>query len=169
MISADVCPEVHPLNHGFGRLNPESPWDYITPAKPRPPQVCATRLCRRHAAEGRRVCSTCRCRLSRVNNPVRAAYKDLRDNAKRRKKYFDVTFEQYDNFVRENGYMEGKGRTVGCLHVDRKDPLLGYTIANLQVLPAEVNSAKAREDKLKHQNYQPLQRTLPNGLEDVGF
>ncbi len=170
MIPADLCPEVHPLMHGLGRLNPESPWDYITPATPRSSTICATRFCRRQRSSCRsKICNTCKSRLLRANKPVWAAFKAARDNAKRRGKVFDLTLEQYDKFVRANGYMDGKGRCSGCLHIDRIDALLGYTIDNITILTAEENSAKAHADKLRHQNYQPLQRTLPNGLEDVGF
>jgi hypothetical protein len=105
-------------------------------------------------------------RLDRLNNPLRASFTILRNNAKRRKKPFDLTLDQFRQFAEENGYMEGKGRHAGALHIDRRDPLKGYTIDNLRVLECTANSAKgAVEDKLRHYNHQPLQ----NELEDVGF
>jgi hypothetical protein len=66
--------------------------------------------------------------------------------------------------------MEGRGREVGCLHIDRKDPLKGYTIDNLTVLECTENSAKgAIEDKLRHYNNQPAQPDLTLDPDYVGF
>lgn len=168
MICPDSPHEVHPTLHGFGRTGPEARWDYIA-GKTRPAGGgCWTKFCRgtRSDMNRGRICHKCLTRLRRLNNPLTEAFKILRNNARRRGKPFDLTLDQFRQFAEENGYLEGKGRHAGALHIDRKDPLLGYTLGNIRVLESTVNSAKgAIEDKLRHYNHQPLQ----GDLEDVGF
>ncbi len=83
----------------------------------------------------------------RVNNPVRALFNNVRDNARKRKKDFTLTWEEFEPFAIESGYYGQSGRFLGCLHIDRKDPLHGYHIWNIRVLEAGENSAKGTEDK----------------------
>lgn len=171
MIHPDTPHEVHPVLHGFGRTDPSAKWDYITGRTPPSGMTCWTRFCRgRRDTHNGRVCAKCRRRMDRMNYPLREAFKTLRDNARRRKKPFDLTFQQFKDFAEKHGYMEGKGRESGCLHIDRKDPLKGYTYDNLTVLECTVNSAKgAIEDKLRHYNHQPCQPDLTLDPDYVGF
>jgi hypothetical protein len=46
-------------------------------------------------------CSTCYSRNWKKNNPIRYAYQTAKDNAKRRGKVFELSFEEYKEFVIE--------------------------------------------------------------------
>lgn len=90
-------------------------------------------------------CNTCIKRAQREANPIKAAFFDLRTNAKRRKILFDLTFEQFEKFCIETTYMIGKGKTKDSYSVDRKIESLGYTEGNLQVLTLSENTKKENE------------------------
>jgi hypothetical protein len=170
MIHPDTPHEVHPLFANVGRTGPGSRWECIqTKCEPKDGQ-CWSKFCRGKRHGGRRVCWKCHMRVDRLNNPLRASFATLRTNARRRGKPFDLTLEQYRQFVEEHGYLEGRGTHVGALHIDRKDPLKGYTIDNITVLTCTENSAKgAIEDKLRHYNHQPCQPDLTLDPDYVGF
>jgi hypothetical protein len=86
-------------------------------------------------------------RLTRVQrwrkaNPLRYAYQNLKGNAKRRGKVFDLTFDEFKQFAVKTEYIGKKGRTAESYHVDRIDPARGYTINNIQVLTNSENMRK---------------------------
>jgi hypothetical protein len=143
MILPGTPHEVHPTLHGFGRTDPASRWDYI--ASPNPTaRTCWVKFCRgiRSDPKRRRVCSKCRARLDRLNHPLEAVFRTLRDNARRRGKPFELTLEDFRQVVTESGYIDARGRHVGMLHIDRENPLLGYVRGNIRVLESGENSAK---------------------------
>jgi hypothetical protein len=78
----------------------------------------------------------------RRNNPLRYAYMTLRDNSKRRGKFFDLTFEQFCAFAVETEYMLKKGIFQKSYHIDRIREEDGYTLDNIQVLTNEDNVKK---------------------------
>lgn len=156
--------EVHPHLRWLGRIVENGPWmflhagDILRPvAKPaagrrRVVQTCSVFHCRRVVASGTggRACSHCKMTRWRINNPEQTAYCNVRDRARRKKIPFLITLEEFVEFlhVAGDGYLEGRGKYVGCLHLDRIDPTKGYEVGNLQVLSAEENSRKgACEDK----------------------
>ncbi len=58
----------------------------------------------------------------------------LKNNARRRGKDFQLTFEQFLEFAVKSGYIAGKGIYKESLHIDRIDETKGYTVDNIQVL-----------------------------------
>jgi hypothetical protein len=66
---------------------------------------CKTPGCRNKRALHRSVCHKCASRKYRENNPMRASYQHLKDNAKRRGIYFDLTFEEFVQFCYETDYI----------------------------------------------------------------
>jgi hypothetical protein len=66
----------------------------------------------------------------------------MRANAKRRGKVFDLTYEQFEQFVTKTGYIRKKGRLSTCLHIDRIEEHGNYTISNIQVLTNSENVRK---------------------------
>ena len=82
-----------------------------------------------------KLCSTCRCRKSRLADPIRYAYNNLKNRAKERGVYFDLTIEQFRKFCYKTEYHLKKGRGVGSYDIDRikegKTP--GYTISNIRI------------------------------------
>lgn len=93
-------------------------------------------------APSRQVCYKCNSILWRQNNFHRATYLNLKNNAKRREKDFELTFEQFLQFCLDTDYIIGKGKHKDSLHIDRIDEEKGYTIDNIQVLTNTLNVKK---------------------------
>ena len=83
-------------------------------------------------------CSKCQ----RLKNPEKYAYQTLKDNAKRRGKEFDISFEDFKIFCVKTSYIAKKGRKKDCLHVDRILETSGYTKENIQALTNTENVRK---------------------------
>lgn len=103
---------------------------------------CKSNKCKNKAIKNRTICHKCTTRRYAEKHPVRYAYKVLKNNAKRRKKEFDLTFEQFEQFVIKTGYMSGKGIYKESLHIDRIEQTKGYTVDNLQILTNSNNIKK---------------------------
>jgi hypothetical protein len=117
---------------------------------------CATPYCRKEAPKSRKLCNTCRSRIWREKNPIAAAYKDRKHNAKHRGIEFAISLEYFTQFCIETDYIRGKGRTATSYTIDRKDPLKGYVEGNLQILELKDNVAKGnRERKLVYDYRRP--------------
>ena len=96
---------------------------------------CTTPYCSRKTVRGCKYCPRCSTRRWRGANPIRAAFLNLKHNAIRRGKVFDLSFEEFfELFVGISG--------LQSFHIDRKDESKGYTIDNLQVLTNAQNVKK---------------------------
>lgn len=73
---------------------------------------------------------------------MRSAYNNLKCNAKRRDKDFDLSFEDFEKFAIEYDYLRGKGKKTSSYSIDRIDNSKGYTIDNIQVTTLGENSRK---------------------------
>lgn len=117
------------------KLNPEN--------KTCKPGTCCTRGCT-NKTNGRKLCSTCRSKVSRLKDTIRYAFNNLRASAAKREIYFDLTLEQFTEFCHKTEYIAGKGKTLGSFNVDRiiegKTP--GYTASNIQCLDKLKNIQK---------------------------
>lgn len=102
---------------------------------------CKTKFCRNKAKKGR-FCSTCYSKQTRLKNPIRYCYQALKDNAKRRGKYFDLTYMEFQKFCIEKNYLQTKGRNANSASIDRIENDKGYTINNLQILSVADNTKK---------------------------
>ena len=105
---------------------------------------CDTKNCDNRVKGKVSICPTCKTRLWRKKNPMKAAYGALRDNARRRGKQFELTFEQFKQFCVKTSYMKKKGITRTCYHIDRIREEEGYTIGNIQLLTNIENLRKYR-------------------------
>jgi hypothetical protein len=105
-------------------------------------KACKTPYCRNKPGKGRRTCNTCTQRAYREKYPILAAYNNLKHNAKRRGKTFDLTLEQFTKFAVETEYLNKRGRNKTGYTIDRINPNLGYTIENIQVLTNSDNVKK---------------------------
>lgn len=103
---------------------------------------CATRWCRNEAAKTHRLCWNCQKRQWAEKNPVRYAYANLKQNARRRGKDFELTYEQFEAWSKKTEYIRGKGRKSESWHIDRIDESKGYTVDNIQVLSNKRNNYK---------------------------
>lgn len=96
---------------------------------------------KKQAASGGK-CHACNKRQWRANNPIKAAYNNLKSNAKRRGKKFEISFEYFKKFVTKNDYMTKKGRSATSYHIDRIDEGKGYIEGNLRILTNRGNYTK---------------------------
>ena len=103
--------------------------------------TCATKGCRSVAYKGK-FCNKCKTDRYRKRNPIKASFYILKENAKRRGKPFDLTFDQFKEFVIKTEYIKKKGIFSESYHIDRIDESLGYTIDNIQLLTNSQNVRK---------------------------
>jgi hypothetical protein len=89
---------------------------------------------KRKRVKGRTQCSTCRIQKYRKDNPMMAAYINLRCNAKRRGHGFSLTFDEFTEFAIETEYIIKKGKSKDSYTIDRIDNKKGYSLDNIQVL-----------------------------------
>jgi hypothetical protein len=101
---------------------------------------CAAKFCRNEAAGV--LCNTCRSRKSRLSDPVRYAWWNLRNRAKQRSIAFTITLEQFRAFCVKTQFIAGKGRSADSYTIDRIYNNVGYHIDNIQVLTKSQNVKK---------------------------
>lgn len=104
--------------------------------------MCIVKNCRKDRKPGSSYCHSCAIRRFKNKHPEKYAYFVQKNNARRRKHEFSVTFGYWLNFVIKSNYMAGKGITKNSLHVDRIDESKGYVEGNLQVLNNSDNIKK---------------------------
>jgi hypothetical protein len=90
----------------------------------------------------RKKSSTEKTRRWRESNPIRAAFLNLKNNAKRRGKEFLLSFEEFCEFASKNKIVYGKKRNKDTWSIDRIDSSKGYSIDNIQLLTLAENSKK---------------------------
>lgn len=94
---------------------------------------CDTPFCRNNVKGQASLCGKCYSAKRRADNPVRAVFENLKFNAKRRGKFFDLTFIQFIFHVNQNPeHMNNRGRTPRSYSIDRDDNELGYTWGNIK-------------------------------------
>lgn len=125
-------------------------------------QPCSTPYCRRRVTKGN-LCNTCRTRKWRKENPVRSAWINLRNNAKRRGVLFTITFEQFEQWCVKVKYIGFQGRNSDSYTIDRRHNDIGYHIDNIQVL-------KKRDNIVKyfHYDYRSKAIMMTEGVESGG-
>lgn len=100
---------------------------------------CSTKGCKKKALKNRTICSACKQRKWREKHPIKAAYYDLKTNARRRGKEFNLTLEEFTKFCIDTGYDEKRGRFADCLSIDRKRPEEGYSLDNIRAITVSEN------------------------------
>lgn len=89
-----------------------------------------------------KMCSTCRARKSRLADPVRYAFNNLKNRAKQRNVIFTITLEDFRKWCRKIKYIGFAGRSSESYTIDRRYNDLGYHIDNIQVLTKVDNIKK---------------------------
>lgn len=115
---------------------------------------CPVLFCRREsrpASRGgpymHRLCSMHAKQLSRLRDPAKALFYEMRSNAKRRGKEWSLTLEQFRSIVAQQDYLDNRGCTKHCLHLDRKKNHLGYHFDNIQIITCSENVAKGNAER----------------------
>lgn len=81
-----------------------------------------------------------------------SAYGNLKTNAKKRKKEFTITFQDFKEFCIETEYLMGKGRSKTSYTIDRIRDEEGYVKGNLRVL-TNSNNVKKENNRRKQLVY----------------
>ncbi len=117
--------------------------------------LCSVSGCRNNKEKGRTICSKHSKQKYRKENAMRASYQNLKDNSKRRKKEFNLTFEEFKIFCVKTNYLVGKGRNKDGYTIDRIDDEKGYAFGNIRMLKNEDNLAKEnKRRKILKYNYE---------------
>lgn len=133
-------------------IEPSFPWKYLfkevgpkTLAKKRRNGVCKHWGCNNLAASRGWICETCKSRKSRINNPQRYAFQQVKRSADLRSIPFNLTFDEFLEFDRQTSYVASKGRESESLTIDRIDSSRGYEIGNIRALTWSQNCTKKVE------------------------
>lgn len=102
--------------------------------------VCTARGCA-NKCKGK-LCNTCRCRKSRIEDPVRYAFNNLKNRAKQRGVVFTITLDQFRDWCTKVTYIGFSGRSSESFTIDRKHNDVGYHIDNIQVMKKVDNIKK---------------------------
>lgn len=103
---------------------------------------CTTETCQNKAVIHKRFCEKCTKRKYREKYPLKYWYTTLRSNAKRRRKDFTLTIEQFSEFCIKTGYDEKKGKTADSLSIDRIKDWEGYTVDNIRAITLSKNTQR---------------------------
>lgn len=143
--------EVHPIHLRLVRLDPSHRWSFLAAPATKSAELCGVQGCRKTRRPRSKSCERCAKLRMRTNNPLFYQFNNLRDSARKKRIPFQLTRAEFETFAIESGYLDGCGREVGCLHVDRRNPLEGYHVGNIRALESGENSRKgASEDKKTH-------------------
>ena len=113
---------------------------------------CTKKYCTRKGGRRSGLCPRHRVEKWRKDNPVRYAFITLADNAKRRGKPFEISFEYFTEFCTKTKYIQGKGKTKESFTIDRKDETIGYVEGNLQLLSNSDNVKKMLKYSFDHRD-----------------
>ena len=114
----------------------------------KPRGICTVFRCGRRAAKDKGgKCHTCYSREWRAANPMKDAFNCLKQHAKERGKFFDLSFADFSRFAVRLDYLSKRGTARDAYHIDRIDETKGYTPDNLQLLPNVANVKKYQEFK----------------------
>lgn len=94
-----------------------------------------------------RLCSMHAKQACRLRDPAKILFHEMRGNAKRRGKDWSLTLEQFREIVAQQDYLDGRGCTRHCLHLDRIDNTKGYHFDNIQVITCAENVAKGNAER----------------------
>lgn len=90
------------------------------------------------------LCGTCRCRKSRLADPIRYAFNNKKNRAEQRGIFWDLTIEEFRAFCYKTEYHLKKGRGIGSFDIDRKveGKKPGYTLSNIRIMDKVKNIKK---------------------------
>lgn len=112
---------------------------------------CQTTFCRQLTKHTH--CWKCKKRVYRNKYPVRAAYQNLKSNARRRGKPFDISLAEFELFCYHTRLLTGRGRSKDSYTIDRIRNQEGYTLGNIQVLTRSKNSSKGKNPPIEYLDY----------------
>lgn len=84
---------------------------------------------------------------------MKYAFHTSKTNAKSRNKFWDLTFEEFEEFAISTEYIGKKGKTAESYSIDRIENDKGYTKTNLQILTLSQNSIKTTKTLSAYYDY----------------
>lgn len=106
-------------------------------------RICCEPGCTKKALKLRKRCGHHHNQRYRDKSPIRYIYMNLKHNAKKRGKQFNLSLEELTAFLLGHPeYMANKGRVNGSLQIDRIYNWLPYQVGNLQILTKQENLYK---------------------------
>lgn len=115
-------------------------------AKNKDSSLCQAYRCGNKHTPKDRFCAKHRHRYNKEMNPINYVFHLRKSRAKERGHEWDLTLEEFREFCKQTGYMEGKGKKAGSMSIDRIDNTKGYSLDNIQILSLSENSAKQHTD-----------------------
>lgn len=80
------------------------------------------------------ICSGCKMRLWRKNNPISNAYSRLRQAAKRRGKDFNLTLSEFEDWCFRVNYLQKQEQSPHRVYIRRINLNLGFQEGNLKLV-----------------------------------
>jgi len=109
---------------------------------PAPMRLCRVSGCNRPVAPSRTICHTHKKQLDKIRDPIAAAYRTLKNNARRRNKTFTISKEEFRKWYIENNLGVVRGRKRGQYSIDRVQNLGGYSLDNIKLETVTFNTKK---------------------------
>lgn len=81
-----------------------------------------------------------------MGNPLKYAFNNVRDSARRRKIPFLLSLREFEAFCQRTGYLTKKGKEFQDLTIDRIDPSKPYQVDNIRTLTWIDNSSHKLEN-----------------------
>jgi len=115
---------------------------------------CASRNCGNIPPPGRAFCHKCRKQRWRANNVLKSAYNTLRDHAKAKGAWGNLTLEQFAQWCEETkglfndkGYLELRGPHAEDMTIDRPNSYAPYEVGNMVMKTRRQNTKEGRKGK----------------------
>jgi hypothetical protein len=135
--------------------------------------ICAVAFCT-NETEGRTLCSTCRKRKCRIEDPEKYAWQCLCDNARRRNIFCTITLEQFRDMCSKVEYIGFSGRSAESYTLDRRYNDIGYHIDNIRIRKKGENTKKYfyydyRMKTVIWQHSEEIKKLMQEVEEDLPF
>lgn len=139
---------------GMYRQNRDGKWVPIYAKNKKDKDLCIVKFCTRVSEKATvtnktarsLMCPTCRLRLWRANNPIKAIYNAIKNKARRRGIPFSLSLEKLEQLCDETDFHLKRGRRPNDFHIDRIDASRGYEDDNVRIITASENCSKAHTD-----------------------
>lgn len=109
--------------------------------------LCVAYRCTNKHKPKDKYCAKHRKRKEKETNLVGVTFWNLKSNAKRRNKDFNLTLDEFKIFCERTNYLKLKGRVKNKASIDRIDPNKGYSLDNINILTVSENSKKRYTDE----------------------
>lgn len=98
--------------------------------------------CKHGTTKKTKLCDACRSKKSRLADPVRYAFQNLKNRAGQRGKEFTITLDEFRAWCIRENFTPGTGRASDSWSIDRDKNELGYTIDNIKKMRKGANTSK---------------------------